>query len=187
MHQPLYCLRALGPFFTLHVGALRGDPEWTPVPALLEGSAAAGERMDALVHQTANALGTTELWIAASIWFQAWAAHLTAVHLGSATLGGPVPDLSACNLHFRFGAKGEVELGADPVVDTDAGNGSGSMTQLVGTPWAQPRLTSADGRWVPVDGEPCYARMTCCGYERLPGASRCGDCSRNWRGRRGHS
>jgi len=231
MHQPLYRLRALGPFFTLHVGALRGDPEWTPVPALLDGSAAAGERMDALVHQTANALGTTERWIAASVWFQAWAAHLTAVHLGSAALGGPVPDLAACNLHFRVGAKGEVELGADPVVGTDAGSGwrrltadhldplavavrrrvqvgrrvlagniasaaagavgmlaragFGPMTQLVDTPWAQPRPTSADGRWVPVDGEPCYARTTCCGYERLPGASRCGDCSRTWRGRRG--
>lgn len=224
-------LRALGPFFTLHVGDLRREPGWIPVPVLLDDSAPAGERLRALVEEMARRLGTTEHWVAGSILFQSWAAHLTSVHVGSVALGGPVPDLAARHLHVRTGPTGGLELGADPVIVTDvetgwrrlttahldplavavrrqvrigrrvlAGNVASAMAgsleslaraglapldRLVEEPWAQPPPTPAYGTWMRGAGEPRYARTTCCGYQRLPGAGRCGDCSLTWRGRRG--
>lgn len=204
---------------------------WAPVLALLDGSPAAQEQIASLVDETARQLGAVDRWVAGSVWYQAWAAHLTSVHAASARLGSSVPDLSASNLRYRRGSDGRLELGANPLTRTDtetawqhltahhldplatalrsqvrvgrrllAGNvasalagslgalaraGLGPLDALVEEPWAQPPDIRALGTWMVTDGAPRYQRTTCCGYERLPGAGRCGDCSLNRRGQAG--
>lgn len=58
--------------------------------------------------------------------------------------------------------------------------GHGPLSRLVGAPWARPAELAGLGSWRPAPGEPgglTFRRTTCCLYERLPGAGRCGDCS----------
>lgn len=59
--------------------------------------------------------------------------------------------------------------------------GLASLDELVTRQWAQPADVLPYGRWVGTDDGPRYARTTCCGYERLPQGSRCGDCALAWR------
>jgi hypothetical protein len=58
-----------------------------------------------------------------------------------------------------------------------ARTGHGPLADLIARPWAQPPDLAAYGDWVPSGGGPRYVRTTCCGYERIPGGGRCGDCS----------
>ncbi len=63
-----------------------------------------------------------------------------------------------------------------------AGAGHGSLDALIAEGWAQPADLARYGRWLATPAGPRYARRTCCGYVRLPGGGRCGDCSLSWRG-----
>ena len=47
--------------------------------------------------------------------------------------------------------------------------------------WANPDRCRSFGSWVERRGELCYARSTCCGYERLSTSHRCQDCSLDFR------
>jgi iron complex transport system ATP-binding protein len=60
---------------------------------------------------------------------------------------------------------------------TLARTGHGSLEDLISRPWAQPPELAAYGTWAETAGGPRYVRTTCCGYERIPGGGRCGDCS----------
>ncbi|HEY8524791.1 MAG TPA: (2Fe-2S)-binding protein [Acidimicrobiales bacterium] len=57
--------------------------------------------------------------------------------------------------------------------------GHGPLDRLVAAPWARPDELAGLGRWSPdpATGALRFRRTTCCLYERLPGAGRCGDCS----------
>jgi iron complex transport system ATP-binding protein len=59
--------------------------------------------------------------------------------------------------------------------------GHAPLGTLIGYGWAQPAGLRRYGQWRLLPGGPRYARTTCCGYTRLPGGGRCGDCSLNWR------
>jgi hypothetical protein len=59
--------------------------------------------------------------------------------------------------------------------------GHGSLATLIAREWAQPAGLSWCGRWLATPAGPRYARRTCCGYVRVPGGGRCGDCSLTWR------
>lgn len=49
---------------------------------------------------------------------------------------------------------------------------------LVARPWASPPELDGLGSWyVGSEGLPRFRRTTCCLYEKIPGAPRCGDCS----------
>jgi hypothetical protein len=58
-----------------------------------------------------------------------------------------------------------------------AGAGQARLDTVITQPWAQPAELAACGRWQATPAGPRYARRTCCGYVRLPGGGRCGDCS----------
>jgi hypothetical protein len=50
--------------------------------------------------------------------------------------------------------------------------------ELVARPWASPTELDGLGSWhVGAEGLPRFRRTTCCLYEKIPGAPRCGDCS----------
>jgi hypothetical protein len=59
--------------------------------------------------------------------------------------------------------------------------GHGPLDTLTGQAWAQPAELNRYGRWRVTPQGPRYARTTCCGYTRLAGERRCGDCSLGWR------
>ena len=56
-----------------------------------------------------------------------------------------------------------------------AQGGHARLPALIAAPWASPGELAGLGSWT---GSPLrFRRTTCCLYERLPGAGRCGDCS----------
>jgi hypothetical protein len=59
--------------------------------------------------------------------------------------------------------------------------GHGPLDELIGCAWAQPAELSRYGQWRTTPDGPRYARTTCCGFTRLEGRGRCGDCSLSWR------
>jgi len=59
--------------------------------------------------------------------------------------------------------------------------GRAPLDKLLNQAWAQPTELRRYGRWPLTPEGPRYARTTCCGYTRLPGGGRCGDCSLHWR------
>ena len=215
-------LAALGPYFALYREE-GGSPGWRPVTAVISD----GGELDQIIDGVAARLGAAPPWIAASVFYQGWAARLTSIYAGSIVLGGAIPDLSASSLRFRQPRSGPVELAAAPVtaVDRRAGwrrlladhldpladavrrrvrigrhllygnlasalagsvlmlaqGGHARLTDLIREDWAQPAELARYGQWRSTGDSICYARTTCCGYDQLPGAGRCGDCSLAWR------
>jgi hypothetical protein len=53
--------------------------------------------------------------------------------------------------------------------------GRARLEDLIAAPWSSPRELATLGSWT--HSPPQFRRTTCCLYERLPGAGRCGDCS----------
>lgn len=51
-----------------------------------------------------------------------------------------------------------------------------TVAQFAAQPWANPPELRGLGSWVALD-PPAFRRTSCCGYERMPGKPRCGDCS----------
>jgi hypothetical protein len=211
-------LAALGPYF-----ALQGDDGcragWRPVTGVI----ADGAELAQIVDDIAARLGAAPRWIAASVFYQGWAARLTSIYAGSIVLGGAVPDLAATSLRYLQPPSGPVELLAAPLTAVDAGAGwrrllgdhldpladavrrqvrigrhlllgnlasalagsavmlahagHGQVEDLISQAWAQPAELARYGHWHPATGGPRYVRTTCCGYDQLSPASRCGDCS----------
>jgi len=108
---PLTELAAIGPFFTLSTGPTDACSGWRRASALI-GDA---EVLRGAIAGVAARLGRGKRWIAASLFYQAWAAQLTSVYAGSAALCGTVPDLRADRLFYRPHRSGPVELAATPL------------------------------------------------------------------------
>jgi hypothetical protein len=117
--MPLAELAAVGPFFTLSTGPTDACSGWRQASALI-GDA---EVLRGAIDSVAARLGTGKQWIAASLFYQAWAAQLTSVYCGSAALCGAVPDLRPDRLFYRPRRSGPVELAATPLetVSIEAG------------------------------------------------------------------
>jgi hypothetical protein len=220
---PLPELAGIGPFFTLSTGPTDACSGWRRASALI-GDA---DVLRGAIDGVAARLGSGKRWIAASLFYQAWAAQLTSVYAGSAALCGAVPDLRADRLFYRPCRSGPSELAATPLESVSVEAGwrhmhadhlvllaeairryvrigrylllgneasalAGSLTvlasargesvqTLLGHAWARPAELAPAGHWMPAPDGPRFARTTCCGYEVLDGAGRCGDCSLNWR------
>lgn len=228
---PVQDLARIGPYFAIgSTGAgsaegVQGAGGWRRANSLAGDAKGLGQAID----QVAARLGTSQRWIAASIFYQGLAARLTAVYAGSAVLCGAVPDLGAERVRYRLLQSGPLGLIAEPIEALSPDDGwrrlddghleplaaavrrqvrigghllrgnvgsalAGALSVLaqerheplevvIGQRWAQPAALARAGRWVPTPEGPRYARRTCCGYERLQGGGRCGDCSLNWHGR----
>jgi len=211
-------LAALGPYFALHSddGCRAG---WRPVAGVI----ADGAELAQIIDGVAARLGAAPQWIAASVFYQGWAARLTSIYAGSLVLGGAIPDLAAASLRYWQPPSGPVELLAAPLTAVDAGvgwrrllddhldpladsvrrqvrigrhllignlasalagsvvmlahAGHGQLEDLTSQAWAQPAELARYGRWHPATDGLRYVRTTCCGYDQLSPASRCGDCS----------
>lgn len=98
---------ALGMFFRL------ADPAddlagWRPVESLY--SAGAGH-LDMLIDTARRGLRDCELRVAASLFFQGYAARLLSPQVGCLVTSGCVPDLTSGRLHWRQPPGGLLELG----------------------------------------------------------------------------
>jgi hypothetical protein len=110
------CLAAIGPYFALRSQA--SGPGWRPASALIDDR----EHLAAVIDNVAAGLGTGQRWIAASVFYQGWAARLTAIYAGSAALFGAAPDLRVPLVIYRPRRSGPVDLSVAPLrpVSTDA-------------------------------------------------------------------
>lgn len=107
---PVHELAAIGPYFAL--GVTGADSQgWYPASALIEDADHLGQAID----YVAGRLGTTQRWIAASVFYQGWAARLTSIYAGSAAVAGAVPDLRAGLLSYRPRRSGPVDLSLERV------------------------------------------------------------------------
>jgi hypothetical protein len=115
---PLPDLARIGPFFALSTGPTAACSGWLRASALIRDA----EVLRGAVDGVAARLGGGR-WIAASLFYQAWAAQLTSVYAGSAALCGAVPDLRADRVYYRPRPSGPVELAATPLetVSLEAG------------------------------------------------------------------
>jgi iron complex transport system ATP-binding protein len=92
------------------------------------------------------------------------------------------PLAEAMRAQVRVGRRileGNIASALGGSLGTLARTGHGSLDDLISRPWAQPPDLAAYGGWA--EG-PRFIRTTCCGYERVPGGGRCGDCSLTARG-----
>ena len=110
------CLAALGPYFALRSQA--PGPGWRPASALIDD----GEHLAEVIDNVAARLGTGQRWIAASVFYQGWAARLTAIYAGSAALFGAAPDLRVPLVTYRPRGSAPVDLSVAPLrpLSTDA-------------------------------------------------------------------
>jgi hypothetical protein len=116
---PLRELAGIGPFFALSTGPTDACLGWRRASALIRDA----EVLRGAIDGAAARLSSGRRWIAASLFYQAWAAQLTSVYAGSAALCGAVPDLRADRLFYRPRRSGPVELAATPLepVSVEAG------------------------------------------------------------------
>ena len=116
-------LAGLGPYFTLRTAGAAAENEgagpggWRPVTGLISDGAELGR----VVGEFARRLGTAERWIAASVFYQGWAARLTSVYAGAVVLRAAVPDLAGERLCYRLPDSGPAELLAAPLTAAEPG------------------------------------------------------------------
>jgi len=223
---PLADIAACGPYFELTSVGTPGEAGWLRARALIDDPGILGQMID----DVAANLRTRQRWIAASVFYQGWAARLTSIHAASAALCGAVPDLGADQVSFRPRQPGPAELDAWPLRSLTPAAGwqvicaehlgplarairgqvriggyllrgnvasalAGALSvvsaqlqrpldSLLRNNWAHPADVVTSGRWLRAPDGPRYARLTCCCYEQLDQAGRCGDCSLNWHGSR---
>ena len=90
------------------------------------------------------------------------------------------PLADATRAQVRVGRRileGNIASALGGSLSTLARAGHGSLAELISRPWAQPPELARYGSWAETTGGPRYVRTTCCGYLRIPGGGRCGDCS----------
>ena len=223
---PLADVAACGPYFELTSVGTACEAGWLRASALIDDPGILGHMID----DVAASLPTRQRWIAASVFYQGWAARLTSIYAASAALCGAVPDLGAGLVSFRLREPGPAQLDAWPLRSLTPAAGwqvicaehlgplaaairgqvriggyllrgnvgsalAGALSivsaqlqrpldSLLRNNWAHPADVATSGRWLRTPDGPRYARSTCCGYEQLDQAGRCGDCSLNWHGSR---
>jgi iron complex transport system ATP-binding protein len=216
-------LAAVGPYFGLRAGPPSDGSGWRPARELI----ADAEQLSRVLDEVAQRLGAAPRWIAASVFYQGWAARLTSVYAGSLVLRSAIPDLAADGLRYRIPPDAPVQLLAAPLTAVDpatgwrrlfdqhldplaasirgqvrvgqqllrgnlasalagsvamlAGQGHGELAALISLDWAQPAEMRRYGCWRTTPDGIRYVRTTCCGYDLLPDAGRCADCSLVWR------
>jgi iron complex transport system ATP-binding protein len=138
--ETLRRVAALGPYFTVATG---GDatPGWRPAQELYRDQAV----LAGVVERVRRRLGTPETRVAASIFFQGWAARLWAVSLAAVTREGRLPALPPETLLWRDD-EGSVELRIErPVLRAEVDQ----LRQEVVHQHLEP-LVAAVGRLVPI-------------------------------------
>ena len=108
---PLADIAAIGPYFAFTSTGTSEAAGWLTVRVLIDNSRDLGRIIDDVMVR----LGTRQRWIAASVFYQGWAARLTSIYAGSAALCGAVPDLGASVVSFRLRQPGPVELNVSPL------------------------------------------------------------------------
>jgi len=103
--MPVQELAAIGPYFALS-GPHAPGPGWWPANALIDD----GEHLAGAIDNVAAGLNTGQRWIAASIFYQGWAARLTAIYAGASAMFGAAPDLRAPLVTCRPRQSGPVDL-----------------------------------------------------------------------------
>jgi hypothetical protein len=115
----------IGPYFALLGEDGKGSGNrWQPVASLV----ADAQTLSQVIDTVAVRLGGASRWIAASVFYQGWAARLTSVYAGSVALGSAVPDLGIERLQFRLPQAGPADLVATPLVPADLDNGWRRLT-----------------------------------------------------------
>ncbi len=97
----------LGMFFGL-ADAAGGRGGWQPAGLLYAGD---DGQLDLILESVRVQLGGCEPRVAASLFFQGYAARLLSPQLGCLVAGGCVPDLPAAALHWRRSGAAMIELG----------------------------------------------------------------------------
>jgi hypothetical protein len=115
---PVQELAAIGPYFALDVAGA-DNRGWRPAGALIKDA----DHLGQVIDHVASRLGTTQRWIAASVFYQGWAARLTSIYAGSAVACGAVPDLRADLVRYRPRQSGPVDLSVARLhpLSTDSG------------------------------------------------------------------
>ena len=106
---------------------------------------------------------------AADGWQRLYAGHLE-------PLAAAVRQRVRIGRHLLLGNVGSALAGSLTALDRA---GYARLDTLIAQDWASPAELAACGQWAAAPGGPRYTRRTCCGYVRLPGGGRCGDCSLN--------
>src|SRR5262245_16546839 len=116
---PFADIAKIGPYFELTRGQAPEGAGWRAAGALIDDA----DRLRRMVDDVAVRLRTRQRWIAASVFYQGWAARLTSIYTASAALCGAVPDLGSGVVSFRLRPAGPVELNVEPLrsVSPDAG------------------------------------------------------------------
>ncbi|MFJ4863359.1 MULTISPECIES: (2Fe-2S)-binding protein [unclassified Streptomyces] len=104
MDDVLRRLAAVGPFFTVPYGTEPPGPGFRPLTALY------GERLAPYVAQVGRRIGSGPGRVAASTAQFGIVSRLWSLGLGSAALGGRVPDLSADRVWWRMPDAGSLQL-----------------------------------------------------------------------------
>jgi hypothetical protein len=114
-------LSGIGPYFALlgADGEQRSRRGWQPAASLIDD----GETLSQIIDACAARLGGAGRWIAASVFYQGWAARLTSIYAGSIVLGSAMPDLGIERLQFRLPLAGPAGLLAAPLVPVDLDSG----------------------------------------------------------------
>ena len=116
-------LAGLGPYFALGTAGpaaaneAAGPGGWRPVSGLISD----GPELSRVVGEFARRLGTAERWIAASVFYQGWAARLTSIYAGSVVLRSAVPDLAGECLSYWLPDSGPAGLLAAPLTAAEPG------------------------------------------------------------------
>jgi hypothetical protein len=122
---PVADIARIGPFFAFTTGPAAATAGWRTARAL------AGDKdgLGLMIDDVAARLGTAHRWIAASIFYQGWAARLTSIYAGSASLCGAVPDLDGDLVSYRMPPSGPVEMSVAPLRALAPGDGWRSLRE----------------------------------------------------------
>ncbi len=108
---PVEDIAGFGPFFAFASAPAAATAGWQTARALIDDQ----DGLRRMIDDVAARLGTGQRWIAASVFYQGWAARLTSIYAGSASLCGVVPDLRGDLVSYRLRQPGFVELSVTPL------------------------------------------------------------------------
>lgn len=128
---------------------------------------------DLVARSTRQARGRPRFALRAVRWLSPIAAwqRLYADHLGVLAV--------ALNRHVRIGRRllaGNTASSLAGTYETLHRHGTTTVRQLLELDWSTPADMVGLGTWSS-GPNPQFRRTSCCGYERIPGKARCGDCS----------
>ncbi len=108
---PVRDVAGLGPYFAFASALTAATAGWRTASALIDDQ----DGLGLIIDDVAARLGTGQRWIAASVFYQGWAARLTSIYAGSASLCGAVPDLRGELVSYRPRQPGPVQVSVAPL------------------------------------------------------------------------